>query len=397
MRDGWQQVTLGEVATVVGGGTPKSNVDSFWGGDIPWITPKDLADRPARYTFEGRRSITEAGLSASAAKMLPKGAVLLTSRAPVGYVSIAGAPLCTNQGFRSLIMGDGQVPEFWYLLLQSSTEYLRANSGGSTFQELSGSALKSLRFTVPPLQVQERIVDLIATLDTTLQKAEAEAETLQRVRRSLVEALLSSERDHERRLADVSSRTIGRTPPRNEPAYWTPDLALPFLTIAGMGADGRVTFSEGVTEKAVADGKAKRVPAGSLLLSFKLTIGRTVITTEDVFPNEAIACIRPNLELITRDFLQIALEAVRWDELGGRAVKGKTLNSTALDEVRVPVPSLAIQDQVVATVGGARDAWYRAVSLVEHLRALRSNLLTVLLSGEHEIPESYDELLEVAS
>lgn len=110
MREGWKTVAVEDVAEVVAGGTPKSSQPEFWGGDVQWLTPKDLADRPARYTGIGARTITEEGLKKSAAKLLPKGTVLLTSRAPVGYVSIASGPIATNQGFKNLILDDTQLP-----------------------------------------------------------------------------------------------------------------------------------------------------------------------------------------------------------------------------------------------------------------------------------------------
>ncbi len=171
MREGWREVAVEDVARVVGGGTPRSNVPEFWGGQVQWLTPKDLSDRPARYTSVGSRTITEAGLKSSGAQVLPAGAVLLTSRAPVGYVSVASGPIATNQGFKSLILDDSQLPEFWYYLLLHSTDYLKAHSGGSTFQEMSGGVLKKLRFLIPPLPEQRRIVDLVATLDDVVAAA----------------------------------------------------------------------------------------------------------------------------------------------------------------------------------------------------------------------------------
>lgn len=200
-------------------------------------------------------------------------------------------------------------------------------------------------------------------------------------------------------LGEVASRVIGRTPKRRESRYWTNDLSLPFFTIADM-QDRRVTTGrEGVTQQAVEEGQAKRVPAGSLLLSFKLSIGKVVITDRDVFPNEAIAWIRPTAD-VNRDYLALALESVKWNDLGGRAVKGKTMNSASLDAVPLVLPPLDEQRRIVDLIGAldrviALHAVLNGRAAGGHLHQLRSNLLTALLSGEHEIPESYDELMEV--
>jgi len=116
--DGWREVSLGEIGEIVGGGTPSTKKESYYGGNISWITPKDLSTHNERYIFMGERSITEEGLANSSAKLMPKGTVLFSSRAPIGYVAIAGKELCTNQGFKSLIPKNGLADsEFLYYLL----------------------------------------------------------------------------------------------------------------------------------------------------------------------------------------------------------------------------------------------------------------------------------------
>jgi len=156
-------------------------------------------------------------------------------------------------------------------------------------------------------------------------------------------------------LGDVATRVIGRTPSRHDSRYWTDSLALPFFTIADMKERYATQGREGVTQTAVADGQAKRVPAGSLLLSFKLSIGKIAITDRDVYPNEAIAWVRPK-EGVSRDFLALALEHVNWDELGGRAVKGKTMNKASLDAVRLCVPPSNDQRRIVDLFRAVDDA-----------------------------------------
>lgn len=148
-----------------------------------------------------------------------------------------------------------------------------------------------------------------------------------------------------------------------------------------------------MTELAERDGVAKRVPAGSLLMSFKLSIGRLAVPAQDVFPNEAIAWIRPN-DGVLQEFLRHALAAVKWDELGSRAVMGKTLNAASLDAVPLAVPPLAQQTAIVETLDAIERATRASKLQVDRLRDVRSNLLTALLSDEHAIPESYDELME---
>lgn len=141
---------------------------------------------------------------------------------------------------------------------------------------------------------------------------------------------------------------------------------------------GITRLAEGVTELAELEGKAKRVPAGSLIMSFKLSLGRVAITDRDVFTNEAIACIYPK-EGVDRDFLALALENLNWDELGSRAVKGKTLNADSLDSLPVPVPSLNEQRRITDLVASLDETISKTNGLVTSISDTRANLILSLL------------------
>lgn len=160
--DDWQEVQVSDVAKVVGGGTPPSRDEGNFGGSIAWITPKDMTGHRGRYIHAGARSLSEAGLANSSAKIIPKNAVLVSSRAPIGLVAIAAQPVATNQGIRSLVFDETQDPVFWYYLLRRSTGILDAHANGSTFREISGGSIGKLVFSVPSLPWQRRIS---ATLD----------------------------------------------------------------------------------------------------------------------------------------------------------------------------------------------------------------------------------------
>lgn len=162
-------------------------------------------------------------------------------------------------------------------------------------------------------------------------------------------------------LGEVCLIQIGRTPPRKEARYWTPGLERPFCTIADM-ADRRINPSrEGVTEAAESEGRAKRVPAGSLLMSFKLTIGRVGFASRDLFPNEAIAWLRSTDPGLDERFLALWLEGQDLSEGSGRAVKGSTLNSDSLRAIPVAVPPLEVQRPIVDLIA-AVDASIEALA-----------------------------------
>lgn len=155
----WQEVQLKDICRIVGGGTPNTKIKSYFGSEIPWITPRDLATNNRREIFKGERSLSPAGLGSSGAKVIPKGSVLVSSRAPIGLVAIAGQDLATNQGIRSLILNEDQDSRFWYYLMKSSYRRLDAAGNGTTFRELRGSTMLEMRFVVPGLELQQAIAN----------------------------------------------------------------------------------------------------------------------------------------------------------------------------------------------------------------------------------------------
>ena len=167
--ENWKILKIDDVADVVGGGTPPTKDATNFGDEIPWITPKDLSNYTYRYIQKGERNITKKGLENSSAKLVPKGTVLLTTRAPVGYVAIAENDVTTNQGFRNLIPKNNFYSEYIYYLLKLNTEYLKSHASGTTFRELSGSTLKSLKFIFPPFEEQRTIASIFSSLDDKIE------------------------------------------------------------------------------------------------------------------------------------------------------------------------------------------------------------------------------------
>ncbi|GIL03542.1 MAG: restriction endonuclease subunit S [Betaproteobacteria bacterium] len=174
LRAGWYWTTMGEIAEVVGGGTPRTNDSTnFEGGDVPWITPADLSGYAEKYISHGARFITRKGLESSSARLLPAGTVLFTSRAPIGYVAIARNPVATNQGFKSFVLKDGVLPEYVYWWLKCSKQRAEALASGTTFLELSGASAKKLPIRIAPIDEQRRIVAEIEKQISRLDEAVA--------------------------------------------------------------------------------------------------------------------------------------------------------------------------------------------------------------------------------
>lgn len=145
----WKYWKLKDLGRIVAGDTPDTKNSDFYNGSIPWITPKDLSGRESRYISRGERSITDAGFRSCALHMLPEHSVLITSRAPIGNLAINPCPVCTSQGFRSIVPNERVDYRFLYYLLERNREKITAMGGGSIYKEISASALGDVEVLLP--------------------------------------------------------------------------------------------------------------------------------------------------------------------------------------------------------------------------------------------------------
>lgn len=160
---------ISDIGEVVGGGTPSTANSDFWGGDIPWISPKDLTGYKSVYISHGESFLTKTGLK-SGTKLLPKGTVLFSSRAPIGYVAIASNPICTNQGFKSIICNKEIInPLFLYYYIKGNLDYIKLFGTGATFPEISGAAMRKIKVQIPTLPTQQKIASILSTYDRLIE------------------------------------------------------------------------------------------------------------------------------------------------------------------------------------------------------------------------------------
>lgn len=161
---------ISEIGTVVGGGTPSTKNPDYWGGDIPWISPKDLTDYKSVYISKGENFLTEKGLK-SGTRLLPKNTLLFSSRAPIGYVALAANPICTNQGFKSIVCDEKQVvPLYLYYYMKANLDYIKLFGTGATFPEISGKTMGKIKVEIfKSLDVQHRIASILSTYDTLIE------------------------------------------------------------------------------------------------------------------------------------------------------------------------------------------------------------------------------------
>lgn len=194
MSEGWKIGKLSEIGTIVGGSTPsKAKKDYYTNNGIAWITPKDLSNDKSKFISHGETDITELGFENSSAIKMPKGTVLYSSRAPIGYIAIAKNEVTTNQGFKSVIPDPNVGNAYIYYFLKSNFELIDNMASGSTFKEISGTAMKNVPVLIPDDRNLFAFQSFCNSIFTEQEKLEAENKNLAEIRDTLLPKLMNGE------------------------------------------------------------------------------------------------------------------------------------------------------------------------------------------------------------
>ena len=207
----WVKCTLGEIGNIVGGATPSTKNVSYYCGDIPWVTPKDLSDFKERFIYKGERSISRQGLNSCSAQIMPANSILFTSRAPIGYVAISGTEMCTNQGFKSIVPNEKVDYLFLYYLLNYKKNAIEAMGSGTTFKEVSGKTMRSVQVCIPEdIIEQKKIASVLGKLDDKIENNKKINDNLQQQANALFDEQFPSMMDGDRLIGDYITPKRGR-------------------------------------------------------------------------------------------------------------------------------------------------------------------------------------------
>jgi type I restriction enzyme S subunit len=359
----WREYKISDIADVVGGGTPKTAINEYWNGDIPWLAPRDLTGYDKVYISHGDRFITEDGLKNSSTKLMPKGSVLLTSRAPIGYVAIAENEICTNQGFKSLVpKQDKCISEFLYYWIKNSVDYLQQLGTGTTFAEISGSVVKGIDILLPLLEEQKAIAEVLISLDDKIDLLHRQNKTLEELAQTLFRQWFVEEADEgweECKLGDLLEIKYGKDHKK------LPDGNIP---VYGSGGIMRYADSYLYDEE-------------SILIPRKGTLTNIFYVDEPFWTVDTIFWSKINIEKVSGKFLFFFLKTIDLSNLNvGSAVP--SLTTKVLNEIQLLLPSLEEQKQFNEY---ANSAWEKTKSNLQQIKTLenmRDTLLPKLMSGE---------------
>ncbi|MEQ1600818.1 MAG: restriction endonuclease subunit S [Methylophilaceae bacterium] len=192
-QEDWEECTLDDLITVKGGTTPSTKEPSFWNGDINWTSPRDLSNQQSVFMFDTERKITEKGLAQIGSGLLPVGTLLMSSRAPIGYLAISDIPVAINQGYIAIVCDKSVSNYFMYLWCKVNMEQIKNAGNGSTFEEISKSNFKELSTLKPSIQAITKFDETVEPIFAKIKTNQKQIHTLEKLRDNLLPKLMSGE------------------------------------------------------------------------------------------------------------------------------------------------------------------------------------------------------------
>ena len=189
----WETKLIDDVAEIYNGSTPSTINELNYGGDIVWITPKDLSDQKQKFVYKGERNISQVGYDSCSTHLLPSNTILMSSRAPIGLLAIAKTELCTNQGFKSFVPKSGNTAIYLYYYLQYHIRQIEQLGTGTTFKEVSREDILKFPMLKPSDNVLNLWEEMVSALNDRQLEIQKENESLTKQRDELLPLLMNSQ------------------------------------------------------------------------------------------------------------------------------------------------------------------------------------------------------------
>lgn len=377
-------VRLGDVCTVVSGTTPKSTQPEYWDGDLNWVTPAELTDE-SDVIYESQRKITSQAVADSSLKSFPAGTVLLSSRAPIGKVAIAGTEMYCNQGFKNLICSDKIYNRYLYHFLKNNTDYLNSLGRGATFKEISKGIVENIEIPLPPLDKQRKIAAVLDKVSDLIAKRCQQLDKLDKMVKARFVEMFGDPVSNPHQWTTRGLLQLGDC--KNGMNFHTNDMGVNIHCL-GVGDFKKLSYITDTTKLPTIS--LKEMPSDEYMLKDgdivfvrsngnKALVGRSLAIYPERIPTTFSGfCIRFRLHSddIRTDYLLRVLktDSIR-KKMAGRGANIQNLNQKILGELQIPISPLELQDQFTAFVRQVEKTKTTISRSLEQLETLKKALM----------------------
>ena len=352
----WKRKKLGEVAEIVGGGTPDTNIDEYWDGNIQWFTPSEIK---SNFVSKSIRTITELGLKKSSAKLLPIGAILLTTRATIGDVAIAEQECATNQGFQSLIVYKNVNNKFIANWIRINKNKFIKLAKGSTFAEISKKDIEKINIFITELPEQTKIASFLSLIDERISTQMKIIEEWEKLKKGMIDELFLQKlilKEFDNEWEEISIGAIGTvvtggTPSKKESKFWGGD----FAWVTAQDFTEKYIYNSVLKLTDKGKKKSRTIPRNSVLVTCIASIGLNGINKVECAINQQINAIICN-PLNYYEFIYYAILAntERLKNLAGQTAV-PIINKSVFEKFTISKPKSLKEQQKIASILSSFD------------------------------------------
>lgn len=401
----WEIKYLSDFGKIQSGGTPSTTMAEYWGGNIAWCTPSDITSTPTKYINATERAITDLGLKNSAATVMPAGSILLCTRATIGELKINSIPMATNQGFKNIAINKGGNVDFLCYLLQTKKDCMLELAIGSTFLEISKTALCKIPLQTPmQSNEQSKIADALSDIDSLVEVLENQISKKKAIKQGAMQELLTGKRRLpgffgewvNTKIGSITEVYSGGTPNTSEPAFWGGKI--PWMNSGELNLKIVRQVQGRITEVGMDSSSTHFIPAECVLIGLAgqgKTRGTAAFNTFPLCTNQSIAAIYPNPNKFDSKFLYYKMDT-QYDQLrelssgdGGRG----GLNKKLILDYEVVIPQSIDEQAAIATILTEMD--YEIENLEMKLtkyRQVKQGMMQQLLTGKIRLKNDVEDL-----
>ena len=348
---------LGEICEIVSGSTPKTDIAEYWDGELKWITPAEINEDSYIIT-DSVRKLTELGVKKTGLTSFPEGTVILSSRAPIGKVAIAGCEMYCNQGFKNLICTEKINNRYLYWFLKGNTAFLNSLGRGATFKEISKQIVSGIEINVPDMDQQIQAVKNLEKVSIIIQLRKKETQKLDELIKARFVEMFEKENHEIVKASEICDFiTKGTTPPTGEITEEYSDGKIPFLKVYNLSFTGELLFDDNpqYIPKETHDGKLARskvYPNDVLMNIVGPPLGKFALVTDEFNEwniNQAIAIFRAKDRILPRFLLHALMQPKVLEAFIGQAVgiRQQNLSLEQCRDLQFSLPSLEKQQSFV--------------------------------------------------
>jgi type I restriction enzyme S subunit len=393
----WEVAKITKLFDLYKGTTPSTKIRDYWNGNIPFVTPTDITkinDMNEIYLETTENCITEKGLKSKGLKLVPKGSILFTSRATIGYLTINRTEVAINQGIISLIPKQANVDAiFFYYFLQKLKNLFENLAGGSTYKEISMSTLSNVSIVIPPFSEQQKIAELLSTVDEAIRKTNEIIAKTERLKKGLMQELLTKGIGHKEfkdteigripkdweveKLGNKEFAEIimGQSPPSS--TYNREGKGLPFI-------QGKMEFGDIHPSPILyCSQPIKIAEPNDILISVRAPVGDVNVARYRLCIGRGLAAIRFNLNRASNWFYFYYFQKIKnFLENLGKGSTFKAITKEDLENLKVPYPSFFEQQKIAEILFAIDKKLEIDRNEKAKLERIKQGLMDLLLTGK---------------